>query len=164
MEEHPFSEPPNPYAAPDADVRGAGAAWATPLVVQALSQTRPWVLFLSILGFLVSGLMIVGGVFGGGAAAMGQMGPMGTMEAVIFVLYVLFGVLYMVPSFFLLRYGQLISQFARDPTSQRLAEALKAQRSFWRFAGIMTAIVFALYCLAIPLWMGFVGFAIAMQP
>ena len=153
MEENPFSQPVNPYASPENEAQGEGAAWATPMVIDMLSQTRPWVLFLSIVGFLGAGLMMVVGVFGGIAAAMGTMPGMGGMEAIVFIVYFAMGLLYLIPAYFLLRYGLSIGHFVRDPTAERLSEALRAQRSFWRFVGILTAIVLALYCIAIPVGM-----------
>lgn len=147
MSESPFAESHNPYAAPAAGSSGEHAELATPAVVQALHQTRPWVIFLSVLGCLGSGLMMIGAVVGGAAMASRQ-GFGG--EIAIMLVYGVMGVLYLVPSFFLFRYGQRIGEFVHDPSGERLGAALEAQKSFWKFVGVLMAIILGIYCLMIP--------------
>ena len=61
----PFDPEQNPYQAPapipSPNVVAPGD-WATAPVVELLAQTRPWVMFIAILGFISSGLMIIGGL------------------------------------------------------------------------------------------------------
>ena len=101
-----------------------------------LARTQPWVRFLSIMGFVTAGLMIVLGLAGGAiGAAAGQ-----TEMIVLLFLYPLMGVIYIYPSLCLLRYANSTRDYLKAPSSQHLEAALDAQRSFWKFAGILTAI------------------------
>jgi hypothetical protein len=116
-----------------------------------LHRTRPWVRFLSIIGFITAGLMIVLGLAAGafGAAA-------GNTEMIVLLfLYPLMGVLYIYPSICLLRYANSIRSYQTTPTGQNLEAALDAQRSFWKFAGILTVVsicaMILLFVLAIVL-------------
>jgi hypothetical protein len=118
-----------------------------PAIVAQLERTQPWVRFLSIFGFASAGFMIVGGLIGGavGAAA-------GNMDAVVLLfLYPLLGVVYLYPSLCLLRYASNIRRFIASPVGPHLEAALDAQRSFWKFAGIVSAISVVVAMLAFVL-------------
>ncbi len=147
MSSSPFASEPNPYQAPrEPRVATAGmpdaGQWTTPTVIELLSQTRPWVLFLSILGFISSGLLAVGGLLGG--LAMVAMGGRGA-EAVILIVYPLMGVIYFFPSLYLFRFAQAIRDLRDGRDVVHLENALSAQKSFWRFIGILAALVITLY-------------------
>jgi hypothetical protein len=118
-----------------------------------LQRTQPWVRFLAIFGFVSAGLMILGGLFAGAAGALatagGQAGGMELM--VLLFMYPLFGVLYIYPSLCLLRYANHIRRFLAAPGGPQLEAALDAQRSFWKFAGILAAISIVATVLAFVL-------------
>ena len=114
---------------------------------EQLRRTQPWVRFLSIAGFVSAGFMILGGLAGGalGVATGGQ------EAAVLLFLYPLLGVLYIYPSLCLLRYGNAIRQYLASRQGADLVSALDAQRSFWKFAGVLTAISFAVTIVGVML-------------
>ena len=107
-----------------------------------LSETRPWVKFLSIVGFVSVGLMALGGcvVFFVGVAS-------GEPVALLGLLYGLLGVLYYFPALFLYRYANGIRDFLGQRRQDQLDAALDAQKSFWRFTGILTLIVVCIYAV-----------------
>ena len=105
-------------------------------VAAQLRRTRPWVRFLAIVGFVSVVFMIVGGL-GAGAVGLATGSP---EAAVLLFVYPLIGVIYVYPSLCLLRYANAIQRFIGSPEGGHLEAALDAQRSFWQFAGIFTAI------------------------
>ena len=112
---------------PGADLQAIGSQ---------LQRTQPWVRFLSIMGFVAAGLMIVAGLVGGGVGAAS-----GNPQMIVrLFLYPLMGVLYIYPSLCLLRYASSIRTFQNSPTGPNLEAALDAQRSFWKFVGIITIV------------------------
>jgi Family of unknown function (DUF5362) len=105
-------------------------------VVVMLRRTQPWVKFLGILGLILCGIMIVTGLGVGGVGLV-----TGNLEAaVLFIIYPLLAVLYLFPSMSLLRYSKRIRRFVRTSENTDLVLALDAQRSFWKFMGIMTVV------------------------
>jgi len=108
----------------------------SPGTVNLLDRTRPWVMFLSIMGFVAAGFMLLGGL-GVGIAGLATQKP---EFAVIAILYPLFGLAYIFPSLYLYRYAKRSQALLANPNFQQLESALDAQRSFWKFAGIMTII------------------------
>lgn len=134
----------NPYASPTAPTQqpsGEGQDGAiTPATRRALAETRPWVLFLSILMFISVGLMLVGALIllvGAVATGMGI--------AVLFaLLYLAFALVYLVPAYYLFTYAQRIGDFRRQGGVRTLEAAIVAQKSFWKFVGIVTAVFLVL--------------------
>ena len=112
-----------------------------------LRQTRPWVLFLSILGFIVTGLMVL---FGVGFGLLGMAGGGGSaVGAGMGLLYIAISAIYFFPALFLWRYGSRIGGLMAGGQVQDLENALEAQKSFWRFTGILMVVVIVLYVVLI---------------
>jgi len=141
-----FAQPPRGMSA--LRPSSPGDAAASPRLTQALRGTRPWVLFLAVLGFITCGLMVLGGLFFMVAGAAGGARGSG-VGAIIGLLYMLMGALYAVPAFYLWNYGSRIGQFLRSGSMMMAESALEAQKSFWKFVGIMTLIVIGVYVVAL---------------
>ncbi len=154
MSQSPFGDPPaaNPYQSPAAMPAGAegagfGAAGVTPRSIQLLAATRPWVRFLSVVGFVIAGLTVLGGLF---AVAFGL--SQGQFEMVgAAVVYVLIALLYFFGALHLGRYASHISILETNASIQSLEDALAAQKTFWRFVGILFAVVMAISAVLIVL-------------
>jgi hypothetical protein len=131
----------NPYDSPTPSTSWGDGTGDNHGTVEALRQTRPWVLFLAILGFIGSGLMILGGLCSGIALAR-LAGPGGV---IMMILYVGLGVVYLMPAVFLFRYGSRIGDYLRNRSETSLNAALNSQMSFWRLVGIMTIVMILLY-------------------
>lgn len=136
-------------------------ATITPQATQHLRGTRPWVLFMSILMFIGAGFMVIGGL---GAIAMGGMRGMfnGPMAVVIGLAYIVMAAICGVMAYLLLAYAGAIKRFAFSQRSHDLEAALGAQKSFWKFVGILTIVVISLYLVVILIAM-VVGATSAMR-
>ncbi|HET7176808.1 MAG TPA: hypothetical protein VFK21_12495 [Gammaproteobacteria bacterium] len=116
-------------------------------MLDALRATRPWVKFLSILGFVLCAFMALAGLaFLGGAGA--KAGPMAAFGPAIGVFYLLFVLLYFFPCLYLLRYAGAIARIPAEG-QRAMEEALVKQKSFWKFIGILTAVMLVLELLFI---------------
>ncbi len=106
---------------------------------QSLAQTKPWVRFLSVLGFLGSAsafaFVLLGAVIGGGAP--------GTMELILMVPICL--LFYFIPSLLLWKYAGRIGVFLRGSSPASFSAAITAQMSFWRYVGILALIIVIIY-------------------
>lgn len=148
----------NPYAAPASDAAPTTRATLdedrilTPEIVEAMAQTRPWVLLLSIFGFIAAGFLLLAGV---GLFAFGTFAGAGLGEAgFIAILYLVIAACCVYPALCLYRYAGSIKLMQQGYGVHALTEALRQQKSYWRLTGII-ALVFAV------LWGVGVIFAIA---
>ena len=122
-----------------------------PLVIEALRGTKGWVRFMAVLGFIACAFMLIGvfGIFVGGS--MGRVPAFGAGVALVYLIMV--GV-YFALAFKLNQYASRIGAFLLNPNGALLASALDAQRSFWKYVGIMTIIILCFYIFAIVLVAG----------
>jgi hypothetical protein len=146
MSEQPTDRPPVMESGVEA---AGGMASLTPLAQRYLDQTRPWVRFISILTFVSAAVMLLLGagmlafsLFGGLAAgsngafaALG--GPIGA--GITSLLYIVFAFVYVAPGVYLFRYASAIRDLNANSNAAALEDALKHQKSFWRYVGILTA-------------------------
>jgi hypothetical protein len=108
-----------------------------------LRATKPWVRFMSILGFILVGFIVIAGF------ALIAIGMMTSDDGALVsgAVYPLLGLLYAFPSLYLFRYASRIGDFLRDGHVEQLNAALTAQKSFWKFVGILTIVMLVIYAL-----------------
>ena len=154
----PAPRPASPYAPPaPAPYRTAPAPAAvygqsgevSAAVVGLLRSTKPWVRFLSVLGFLGLVLLVLGCL----VILVIPMGPMGAMPlgprvGAAFA-YLLMGLVQFPAVLFLHRYAGRIANLMASGSPTDLEDALRAQKSFWKYAGILTLVMMILYLLII---------------
>ena len=151
--EAPIQLQTNLYAAPQADLNPSSPLQPTARVpegaVELLRQTKPWVRLFSVLGMI--GVLLMALV----ALAITLMG-FGPLRFTPFAarfgfgfLYLLLAGLYVPPVLFLHRYASRIRDLMDDPSAPNLEEALRAQKSFWKYLGIFAAIGLCAYVLIV---------------
>jgi Family of unknown function (DUF5362) len=132
----------------------AGVA-VTAATIEYLRRAKPWVRFLAVMAFIGSAFLVVAGI---GLALLGGALPMlsgsrgsalggaftgGALGAV----YLLLALLYIFPGLYLWRYADAIGSLVTNPQSLTLEDAMKHQTAFFRFIGILTAVMLALYAV-----------------
>jgi hypothetical protein len=155
------------FAAPRSAVRdvAGGTGMLTDTIINALKKTRPWVLFLAILGFIGAALMAVmavpmlmgsammGRLEGVDAQELGAMAGAGIMIG-MGVLYLVSAALYFMASLYLLRYAGAIKRAVSSLSVGDLEAALGQQASFWKLVGIMALIFIVLLVILLVAGIG----------
>lgn len=122
-----------------------------------LKETAKWAYFLSILGYIGIGFIVVAAVFAGTIfAAMGKMGGgmdggMGSMGSLggtfITILYLVIAVLYFFPVYYLNKFASNMKAAFRDNNTESLTTSFEYLKSHYKFIGILTLVIFAVYAL-----------------
>jgi len=154
---NPYSAPApeGPYGNPPAGGYGGGVpggvtgdrADVTEMAVEMLRQTKPWVMFLSVMSFLGSAFMLLGGIFMIVAGAFVPTGAAGMSTSALGFVYLPMAFLYIYPALKLWGFGGAIARLTQSRSSMDLEAALAQQKSFWKFAGITTIVMMVLYGL-----------------
>ncbi len=109
-----------------------------------LRQTKPWVRFISVLMFIGAAFVVIAGI--GILISGGRMvGVQGGFGPLIGGIYFVMAILYIVPGIFLWKYADGIRNFLEEKSAGALTTALEAQKSFWRFVGIVALVILIIY-------------------
>jgi hypothetical protein len=107
-------------------------------VGEILRRTSPWAKFVAIMYFLSTALMVVLGI-GGTVMAVVTRQP----QMLFVMVYPVVGLLNLIPALYLWKFTQRARDFVERGQSLLLEQALDAQRSYWKFMGIMMIVAFA---------------------
>ena len=107
-----------------------------------LFETRKWTMFLSILGFIFIGLMMLL------SFVMLFIGPKGFSSGVLvfFMMLILIGV-YFFPIYYLFKFSELSKVALANSDSRMMSNALLYLKKHYRFMGIIAIVIVAIYAL-----------------
>ena len=114
-----------------------------------LNVTRKWTTFLSILGFIFLGLIIVAGI----ATSLfltvfkTQQTNLGIPESLMIVVLATIGVLCYFPVFFLFRFSKNIRDAIQNHDQRKLAKGFRNLRLFFAYFGILVILVISVYLI-----------------
>jgi hypothetical protein len=118
-----------------------------------LRETAKWAYFLSIVGFIGIGLLMIGAIFAGaflatmgsvipGASAMGS-----SFGAIIGVFYFILAAIYFFPVYYLFKFASNAKKAFRDNDTEALTNSLEYLKSHYKFIGIFMIAILVLYGL-----------------
>lgn len=137
---NPYQPPAESPLDPRLSMPGSGTGEVEAAVMESLRQTKPWVMFLGVMGFIGAGFLLLGG---GVVAVVGLPDVPGGRA--FGLAYVAFAVVYVFPSLFLTRYAKAIRELLAGGGNEALAQAIEQQKKFWRFVGISMVVFMGLY-------------------
>lgn len=138
----------------------------TPWAKNFLLETAKWAKFLAIVGFIFLGLFVILAFSMG--AIMSSFSELGGDEFDVFagmgagaitVSYLLIALLYFFPTLYLYRFATKTKMALQLSNSEELTDGLENLKSTFKFMGIMTIVVLAIYGLLLLIVLGTVGFA-----
>jgi len=122
---------------------------------RSMQETRPWVMVLAVFGLVANGLGLLAGALAVLAIAVATFG----IGLIVAPLYLVSPVLGLIASYLLLSYGMRIGDFCRRETVLQLESAIEAQKSFWKFTGIVALVTLGLVIATVFLIMVVGGLA-----
>ena len=122
-------------------------------VTSYLNEAAKWGKFLSIVGFIFCGLLVIVAFFAGTvlATSFSQLGAaygpgFGTFMT---ILYIAFALLYFFPCLYLYNFSVKMIRALRSNDQLSLTESFKNLRSCYKFLGILTISIISFYVLGI---------------
>jgi hypothetical protein len=118
-----------------------------------LSETEKWTKFLSITGFVFVGLIVIMAFFAGSIFSQFPFGQEnnygGAMSLLFTVGYLLLAALYFFPIWYLFKFSKSIKEAIIRKNSEELEVAFSNHKSFFKFIGIVMAIVLGFYAIGL---------------
>ena len=124
-----------------------------------LAEAARWARFLAIVGFVMCGLIVLGGIFASSImSSMTSQYPTGfgraygmnsSMSTMLSVLYILFALLYFFPCLYLFRFANFMKVAITTEDQENLNKSFLNLKAMFKFVGILTIIIISLYVLAI---------------
>jgi len=144
-----MSDSDNQYNSPQAPIgpeKNQVVGNLTATMLKYLKEASPWLKFIGILGFISCGLIVLGAIViiilsTVAASLLGEFGDIPIW--LISPLYLAMGALLFFPSLFTYNFGDKIRKFLVSNSEEDLEEALKNNKSLWKFYGIMCIISLA---------------------
>jgi len=134
------------------NVSGSGTDFSlSPQAISFLTETRKWVNFLAILGFIAIGLMVISGLFFGTlmGAMVGQTGMSGMGGSAFFgVFYIIIALIYFFPVMYLYKFGTKLKVALANRDSKSLEQSFQNLKSHYKFVGIVAIIGLVFYAFS----------------
>jgi hypothetical protein len=120
-----------------------------------LQETAKWSYFLSILGFIGIGFMVLIAIFAStifsamanSVPGMGAMG--GSFGAVMTIMYLIIAAIYALPVYYLFKFSSNVKIAFKENNAEALTDGLGYLKSHYKFIGILTLVFVGFYVLAI---------------
>ena len=123
------------------------------LVINSISQdnlnaSAKWGKFLSIVGFVFIGLMVIGGlVMQAFMPSFGSYGYGSPFLKYIGTVYLILGIILFFPCLYLLKFSNKILEAIRTSNQESLDNAFVNLKAMFKFYGVVTIVVLGFYAL-----------------
>ncbi len=125
----------------------------TPESADYLLKAAKWGKFLAILGFIITGLLIIAGVAMGFVmnSVQDEMNPVGmAFPPVLFsIIYVIIAGIYIIPVIFLNTFSNNAIKAVNDSNTESMTISLRNLKNLFVFVGISTIVMLALYTVVL---------------
>jgi len=115
-----------------------------------LGETIKWAKFLSILGFVLIGFLLVFAVFATPIFEMAMKKQTGVPESLgltMLITNIVLAIIYFFPVYYLLQFSNKMKKALVDKNDDTLAIAFEMLKSHYKFIGVFTIITLSLYAL-----------------
>lgn len=122
-----------------------------PEILNNLNSTRKWTTFLSILGFIFLGLLIVAGLTTSLflTTFRTQEANLGIPESVVIIVLIVIGAIYFLPVFFLFRFSRNTRDGIQNLDRHKLEKGFNNLRLYFTYTGIMVIVVLTIYVVGL---------------
>ena len=122
-----------------------------PDTLNNLNATWKWTMFLSVLGFIFLGLLIVFGLATSTflTAFKSKEVNLGIPESMFIVVFIVVAAIYFFPVFYLFRFSRYMRDAIQMLSREKLDKAFKNLRIYFTYIGILVIIVLSIYLIAI---------------
>ncbi|NLJ43868.1 MAG: hypothetical protein GX431_09430 [Bacteroidales bacterium] len=122
-----------------------------PEILNKLNSTRKWTTFLSVLGFIFLGLVIIGGLAAGLFLTIFKTSEnaLGFPESLLTITALVVGLIYFFPVLFLFRFSRNTRDAIHNLDNVKLTKGFRNLYLFFKIIGIIVIMVVLIYIIAL---------------
>ncbi len=113
-------------------------------IKQHLTDTARWAKFLSIVGFIFFGLLLIFSLFAIGSVSSSNSAYSGATQMILLLVFV---ALYICPLIFLFNFSRKMQTALRQNDQQSLSVSFRSLKYCYKYLGILTIVILGLYLL-----------------
>lgn len=118
-----------------------------------LLEIARWATILSVIGFIVIGLLVIVSFSAGAILAESPYSELGISPQILSITYLIIAGVYFIPIFFLYQFGTKTKNAIDNNNTDLLTFGLKKLNSHYKFIGIVMIIIFGINILAVLIGM-----------
>jgi len=120
-------------------------------ILNKLNSTRKWTTFLSVLGFIFLGLVIIGGLAAGIFLTIfkTQENTLGFPESFLTIASLVVGLIYFLPVLFLFRFSRNTRDAIHNLDNVKLTKGFRNLYLFFKIMGIILIMMMLIYVIAL---------------
>ncbi len=120
-----------------------------PEIRSFLKETAKWTFFISIIGFIYVGIIVIAGIaMGFSSGFMPDTGtPMPISMGAIGIVYAILGLVTLIPFLYLFRFSTNMSTALRNNSESSLTASFSNLKSHYKFYGIFIIVALGIYVL-----------------
>lgn len=122
-----------------------------PETFKVLNTIRKWAMFLAIIGFIITGIIVIMVLFTGLFLSFFKttVSQAGFPEWLIFIPLLLTAIIYFMPVLCLFRFSKYTSEAVKSRDDKIMHKAFRSLKYFFMFIGVLVIIFLAAYVIAI---------------
>ncbi|THU38080.1 hypothetical protein FAM09_15455 [Niastella caeni] len=116
-----------------------------------LGETAKWAKFLSIVGFVMCGLLVIAALFAGSLLSSFSPlgGTMGASGLLVTIIYIGGALLYFFPCLYMFNFARKMQMAMNNNDQSTLNASFSNLKSSFKFVGILTIVILSIYLLLI---------------
>lgn len=128
--------------------------------VSYLLTTAKWAKFLAIIGFIVTGFLMLAGLviavfFGTYSRELGSTGMMAYFSSgSIGIVYIIMAFIHILPVLYLNNFSNGATRAVRSGSTERLTYSLRNLKRFFKFTGLLLIVLLVIYLIVIVFALG----------
>ena len=115
----------------------SSAVMVTDQMINAMRSTKTWTRFLSIMGFITSGFVVLIEI----VSSLSPQAQEAKFMTFLRLFYIFFSIFYIIPFVYLFKYSSALGRFLGNKMGSELESALAYQKSFWELIGIVCIVM-----------------------
>jgi hypothetical protein len=119
--------------------------------LKTLNTTRKWTMFISIIGFILLGLLLVIGFIAGTFLTAFKIGDagLGIPESMALIIIFVLSLVYFFPVFFLFRFSKHTANAVQSLNKEDLRKAFRNLKFYFIYLGVLLIMAMVLYLAAL---------------